>query len=252
VKELPSVVQPFSLSTSPSHRVQHFIQTTDRPTHAKFCRLDPQRLAEAKAEFAKMMAAGVMHRSSSCWSSPLHMVKKKDGTWRPCGDFRCINLVTTEDKYPLPNMADLSSRLNNCVIFSKLDLQKGYLQAPVREEDIPKTAIRTPFGLFEFTRMPFGLKNAGMTFQRMMDQIFFDLPCVFVYLDNLLVAGTSVNEHEEHLRQVLGLLARNGLVINLDKCVFGQSSLDGRLARQSAAAVAHSVVRCDAGGLCRR
>jgi Reverse transcriptase (RNA-dependent DNA polymerase) len=74
-------------------------------------------------------------------------------------------------------------------VFSKLDLQKGYLQVPVNEADIPKTAIITPFGLFELMRMPFGLRNAGMTFQRMMDQIFFDLPCVFIYLDDLLVAS---------------------------------------------------------------
>jgi hypothetical protein len=96
----------------------------------------------------------------------------------------------------------------------------------VKEEDILKTAIITPFGLFEFTRMPFGLKNAGMTFQRMMDQIFFDLPCVFVYLDDLLVASSSVAEHKIHLRQVLTQLANNGLVINAEKCVFGQQSLE--------------------------
>jgi cleavage and polyadenylation specificity factor subunit 1 len=93
-------------------------------------------------------------------------------------------------------MADLSSRLDGCSIFSKLDLQKGYLQVSVRQEDIPKTAIITPFELFEFLRMPFGLRNAGMTFQRMMDQLFFDLPCVFVYLDDLLVASQTVQEHK--------------------------------------------------------
>jgi hypothetical protein len=188
--------------------------------------LDQLKLKAAKEEFSKMLAAGVVRRSSSCWASPLHMVKKKDGTWRPCGDFRKLNLVTTEDKYPLPNMADLSSRLDGCTIFSKLDLQKGYLQVPVRQEDIPKTAIITPFGLFEFLRMPFGLRNAGMTFQRMMDQLFFDLPCVFVYLDDLLVASRSVQEHQEHLRQVLAVLQRSGLVINAEKCVFGRPSLE--------------------------
>jgi hypothetical protein len=89
-------------------------------------------------------------------------------------------------------MADLASRLEGYLIFSKLDLQKGYLQVPVNPKDIPKTAIITPFGLFEFLRMPFSLKNAGMTCQCMMDQIFFDLPCVFIYLDDLLIASPSV------------------------------------------------------------
>jgi hypothetical protein len=89
------------------------------------------------------------------------MVKKKDGGWRPCGDFRRLNTQTSDDKYPLPNMGDLSGCLNGCTIFSKLDLQKGYFQVPVAAADIAKTAIITPFGLFEFLRMPFGLKNQG-------------------------------------------------------------------------------------------
>jgi hypothetical protein len=104
------------------------------------------------------------------------MVRKKEGSWQPCGDYRRLNLVPQEDKYTLPNMGDLSSRLDRCFFFSKLDLRKGYLQVPVGTTDIPKTAITTPFGLFEFNRMPFGLRNAGMTFQRLMDNIFFDMP----------------------------------------------------------------------------
>jgi Reverse transcriptase (RNA-dependent DNA polymerase) len=152
-----------SPSPSPAHGVEHNIETAGRPTTAKFRRLDPVRLAAAKAEFDKMLAAGVVRRSSSSWSSLLHMVQKKDGGWRPCGDFRRLNNVTVEDKYPLPNMADLSARLDGCVIFSKLDLQKGYFQVPVAATDVAKTAIITPFGLFEFLSMPFGLKNAGMT-----------------------------------------------------------------------------------------
>jgi hypothetical protein len=193
---------------------------------AKFRRLDPARLAAAKDEFAKMLAAGVIRHSSSCWASPQHMVRKKDGSWLPCGNFRRLNLVTAEDKYPLPNMADLSARLEGCRIFSKLNLQKGYLQVPVNPADVPKTAIITPFGLFEFLRMPFGLCNAGMTFQRMMDQLFFDMPCVFVYLDDLLVASRSVAEHKAHLRQVLQQPQSSGLVINSEKCVFGRDSLE--------------------------
>jgi hypothetical protein len=171
---------------------------------AKFHQLDPVLLAATKQEFQKMLDARVVRRSSSCWSSPLHMVKKKCCGWRPCGDFRRLNAATAEDKYPLPNMGDLSARLDGCKIFSKLDLQKGYYQVPVVAADAHKTAVITPFGLFEFTRMPFGLKNAGMTFQGLMDHIFFDLPFSFVYLDDLLVASRSIEEHRRHLRQAKG------------------------------------------------
>ncbi len=118
-----------------------------------------------------MLDKGIICRCSSQWSSPLHMVKKKDGSWRPCGDYCHLNLQTIKDRYPLPNMADLVARLASCTLFSKLDLKKGYLQVPVAAGDVPKTAIITRFGLFEFVRMPFGLKNAGMTFQRLMNTL---------------------------------------------------------------------------------
>jgi hypothetical protein len=121
-----------------------------------------ERLAAAGKEFDAMLEAGIVRRSDRGWSSPLHMVRKKDGGWHPCGDFRRLNLITAGDKYPLPNMQDLSARLAGCRFFTKLDLQKSYLQVPVQPEDLPKTAVITPFSLFEFVRMPFGLKNAGM------------------------------------------------------------------------------------------
>jgi Reverse transcriptase (RNA-dependent DNA polymerase) len=224
--EFPQVSQPFTVASSPRHGVEHQVITTGQPATAKLRRLDPARLAAAKAEFDKMLKAGVVRRSSSSWASPLHMVRKKDGGWRPCGDFRRLNVQTTDNKYPLPNMGDLSSRLDGCTIFTKLDLQKGYFQVPVAAADIPKTAIITPFGLFKFVRMPFGLKNAGMTFQRLMDRLFFDIPFVFLYLDDLLIASRSAAEHRRHLREVLQRLQDNGLVLNADKCVWGQSSME--------------------------
>jgi Reverse transcriptase (RNA-dependent DNA polymerase)/RNase H-like domain found in reverse transcriptase len=215
-----------STEKQPSHSVQHSIETGGRHVTAKFRRLDPERLAAAKAKFNSMLKAGIIRRSSSQWNSPLHLVRKKDGSWRPCGDFRPLNLITTADKYPLPNMADFAARLGGCRVFSKLDLNKGYLQVPVAEADIPKTALITPFGLFEFVRMPFGLKNAGMTFQRMMDAIFADLPFVFIYLDNVLIASRTVEEHQHHLRLVFQLLSKNGLLLNVAKCVLAADSID--------------------------
>jgi Reverse transcriptase (RNA-dependent DNA polymerase) len=115
------------------------------------------------------------------------MVPKKDGSWRPCGDYRRLNMATVHDRYPLPNIQDLTSRLHGCTVFSKIDMVKGYHQVPVAAEDVPKTAIVTPFGLFEYVFMPFGLKNAAQTFQRLMDKILRGLPYVFVYLDDILV-----------------------------------------------------------------
>jgi hypothetical protein len=112
------------------------------------------------------------------------MVPKQDGSWRPCGNYRRLNMIITPDKYPLPNMQDLLNRLDGCSIFSKVDLVKEYHQIPVAPEDIPKTAIITPFELFEYLFTPFGLSNAAQTFQRMIDCTCADLEVTFPYLDD--------------------------------------------------------------------
>ena len=113
------------------------------PVTARFRRLDSDKLKEAKAIFAAWERDGVVQRSSSQWSSPLHMVKKKDGSWRPCGDFRCLNLATKADKYPVPSLADFSSQLEGCTVFSTLNLKNSYLQVPLEKSAIPKTAVIT-------------------------------------------------------------------------------------------------------------
>ena len=127
------------------------------------------------------------------------MVPKTDGTWRPCGDYRLLNAQTVPDRYLVPNVHDLSARLHGCTVFSKLDLVKGYYQVPMHAADIPKMCVVTPFGAFEWLFMPFGSSNTRNTFQRMMDRLGIDLPYVFIYLDDVLIASPDMSSHEHHL-----------------------------------------------------
>ena len=169
---------------------------------------------------------GVYSKAATPWASPLHMTPKKDGTWRPCGDYRRLNLITEPDHYAMPNISDLTSSVSTSRVFSKLDLLKGYFQMPANLDDVPKTAITTPFGTYVFHYSTFGLRNSGATFQRMMDQIFGHLPYCKVYIDDILIASENHREHRVHLQSVLQLLHINGLVIRRDKCVFGASTID--------------------------
>ncbi len=226
LQKFPSILCTGYVKPTPTHGVEHHLHTGSYPpVFAKSHRLNPEKLQIAKAEFKSLKSAGIIRRSTSPWASPLHMVPKKDGSWRPCGDYRRLNLVTTPDKYPLPNMQDLSNGLHGCTVFSKIDLVKGYHQIPVAIKDIPKTAIITPFGLFEYLFTPFGLSNAAQTFQRMMDRTTDGLEGVFAYMDNSRVGSPDRQTHLRHLEAFFNALATNGLAINLEKCVFAVPSL---------------------------
>ena len=213
-------------SPDPAHGVFHHILTEGPPIAFKARRLDAEKLAAAKAEFAAMEAAGIIRRTDSPWSSPLHLVKKADGSWRPTGDYRRLNCATVPDSYPLPNIIDMSANLAGKRFFSKIDLVKGYYQIPMNEADIKKTAVITPFGLFEWLVMPFGCKNAAQSFQRLMDRVLVGLPFCFVYLDDILIASASREQHLADVRAVLQRLHEHGLVINPNKSSFCLSSVE--------------------------
>jgi hypothetical protein len=154
---------------------------------AKACRLDPDKLRQAEAEFRELEAVGIIRRSNLPWSWPLHMVRKKDGSWRPCGDYHQLNLATAHNRYPLPSILDLSNKLHGCKFFSCIDLVKGYRLIPMAAQDVAKTAIITPFSLFEYLFMPFGLRNAAL-----MDSLFKHLPFVFCYLDDIIIVSHTM------------------------------------------------------------
>ena len=151
---------------------------------------------------------------------------KPDGGWRVCGDFRRLNNQTIDDKYPVRQLQDFTAELSGKKIFSKVDLLKGYHQIPVAPEDVCKTGVITPFGLFVFPCTPFGLKNAGQDFQRLMDEILGDIPHTFVYLDDILVASSTPAEHLQDLDRVFSTLNENGMVVNRAKCILGKESLE--------------------------
>ena len=224
--KFPEIQTPTFTIKDPKHGVRHHIPTDSPPVQSRARRLDPEKLAVAKAELEKLVDLGIAYRGKSEWSSPLLVTTKPCGGWRVCGDYRRLNAMTETDQYPVRSLQDFTSELQGKKFFSKVDLMKGYHQIPVAPQDIRKTAVITPFGLFIFPRTPFGLKNAGQDFQRLMDEILGDLPRVYVYIDDILIASETLEQHLQDIETVFKRLAENGLVIQRSKCVLGKPSLE--------------------------
>jgi len=190
--------------------------------------VNAQQEAELKTQLADLVERGFIRPSSSPFGAPVLFVRKKDGTSRMCQDFRGLNKISVKNSYPLPRIDQLLDRLHGATVFSKIDLQMGYNQVRIEPEDIPKTAFRTRYGLYEYLVMPFGMCNAPATFQRLMNDIFRDHLDVFVlvYLDDVLIYSRTLADHKRHLHTVLTLLRRHHLYCKLSKCQFGRHSME--------------------------
>nr|VZI30597.1 unnamed protein product [Spirometra erinaceieuropaei] len=223
----PKIIKPRFRRGEIQHNVVHHIRTSGPTVFARPRRLAPSRLEAAKAKFEHMLQLGIIHPSESPRASPLHMVPKATSDdWRPCGDYRALNNATIPDRYPVPHLQDFAGALFGKSLFSKIGLIRAFHQIPVAPKDVPKTAVTTPFGLFEFIRMPFGLRNAAQTFKRFIDRVLRGLPFVYAYIDDLLVASRNAEEHKEHLALVFDRLDQFVVVIKPSKCVLGVPSLD--------------------------
>lgn len=199
----------------------------DVPVRQRYRRIPPSEYKAVKAHINQLLESQVIRESSSPYASPIVLVRKKDGSLRMCVDYRPLNGKTRKDAFPLPRIEESLDALSGARWFSTIDLASGYNQVPVLEKDRPKTAFCTPFGLFEFNRMPFGLCNAPSTFQRLMQRMFGDQQgqSLLLYLDDIVIYSSSVEQHLQRLEMVLGRLQKEGLKAKLEKCAFFQQEV---------------------------
>lgn len=208
--------------------VEHCIRlSTNRPVVMRTRPYSEEHRTAIREQINEMLGKGVIRRSSSPFATEVVMVRKKEGTWRFCVDYRMLNKITVKDKYPLPRIPDLLRLIKDSQYFVTLDLRSGYWQISMEKESIPLTAFRSPAGLHEFIVMPFGLTNAPATFQRAMDQLLGDLMDrgVSVYLDDILIHNKTFEGCLDLLKIVLNRLEKEGLTINIEKCTFFPTSL---------------------------
>ncbi|GJQ98134.1 putative reverse transcriptase domain-containing protein [Tanacetum coccineum] len=229
VREFPEVFPEDLPGLLPARQVEFQIDLVPgaAPVARAPYRLAPAEMQELSTQLQELSDRGFIRPSSSPWGAPVLFVKKKDGSFRMCIDYRELNKLTVKNRYPLPRIDDLFDQLQGSRVYSKIDLRSGYHQLRVREEDISKTAFRTRYGHYEFQVMPFGLTNAPAVFMDLMNRVckpYLDR-FVIVFIDDILIYSKSRKEHEGHLKLILNLLKKEELYAKFSKCEFWLSKV---------------------------
>ena len=197
-----------------------------QPIKQKPYRTEYSNRPMVEKEVKDMLESGVIRPSSSPWSSPIVMVKKKDGSNRFCVDFRKLNNVLVKNSYPLPNIEDMLLNLGKAKFYTCLDLKSGYWQIKIIEEDKQKTAFACHLGLFEFNKMPFGLASAPSVFSALMDKVLMGAAAyAMCYIDDIIIFSETFEDHMTHLEDILNRLKKAGLKVKVSKCDFLMSQV---------------------------
>ncbi|UYV66656.1 hypothetical protein LAZ67_4002457 [Cordylochernes scorpioides] len=219
----------FSPRLGRTNLAKHWIDTEDaKPIKHKPYRVSPKERDIIKDQIDEMLKEGIIRPSSSPWSFPVILVKKRDGKFRFCVDYRKLNEVTVKDVYPIPRIDDVMDTLQGSKYFSAIDLRSGYWQVEIEEKDKEKTAFTTTHGLYEFNVMPFGLCNAPATFERNMDNVLGNLrwQICLCYLDDVIIYSSDFPTHLKRLEAVLKCFSGSNLKLNDKKCRFAFEELE--------------------------
>ncbi|SAM05196.1 hypothetical protein [Absidia glauca] len=218
-------------NTLPDHKSSdHHIPLVEgsQPSFGPIYSLSREELTELSNYITANLRNGFIRQSTSPAGAPIMFVKKKDGSLRLCVDYRGLNKITIKNRYPLPLINEMIDRLSSSSIFTKLDIRNAYHRVRIAKGDEWKTAFRTRYGHFEYLVMPFGLTNAPASFQALINNVlreFLDI-CVVVYLDDILVFSANQEEHDRHVKKVLGCLQDAGLYVKAEKCEFDKPEVE--------------------------